>query len=126
MIGASIEPHFLSDQEEHIVASTISQVARYNLGAHVPAIKRCSGIGNTSDLHAHIGDSRKSVPLESQLSEPGVDRMTYRNLKNGFIWQFKHLGRLVRHLNDQGKNIERRTFSTIPTQSTDRFGQFYM
>src|SRR6266567_2763561 len=125
-IGASIEPHFLSDHGEHIVTINISQVARSNLGTHVPAIKRCSGVGNSSNLHAHIGDSRKSVPLESQLSEPGVDRMTYGNLKNGFRWQFKHLGRLIRHLNDQGKNIERRTSCTIPTQSMDRFGQFYM
>ena len=85
-IRTSVQTHFFRNDGQKVVTIDITQIARSNLSTHVPAIKRRSGIGYSPNFEAHIGDYRKRMPLEVQLSKPRIVWMTERNLENNLTW----------------------------------------
>src|SRR5438067_1302707 len=109
-----------------MVTPFIAEVACPDLGAHVPAVKRGGTVGNAADLQAHIGDDGKGIPLQTEISEPGIVGMAERNFKNGITRQFKKPGSLVWHLDDKGKDVEKGTCTTLPPQMAHDCGEFFI
>ncbi len=76
----TVEPHPFGDDGEEVVAMRVGQVARADLGAHVPAVERRRGKPGAGGVQPHVADDRDGVPTQAELLEPWEPRVTQRHL----------------------------------------------
>ena len=66
------------------------------------------------------------MPFETQLGEPGIIVVAERDLQHEIIWQFKDFGLLIRHLDNERKDIKWSPLPSFPAEAPDDFGEFRM
>ena len=65
-IAGAVETHAIGDHGQTVVAPRITQIARADLGAHIPAVERRSGKIHAADPQNHVREDRNRIPLQAE------------------------------------------------------------
>ncbi len=62
--------HVPCDHRQLVIATTVTEVPRSDLRAHVPAVEWRGRVADAADFQVHVADHRHGIPPQPEVGEP--------------------------------------------------------